>query len=158
MRLLLAWVLLGWPVLAQDDLPAGKGKETLENTCTECHGLDKVLSALRPRERWKAIVAEMNSKGATMSDSEMDTLVEYLSQYFGAVENQDAKARPPAKIDVNRATAKDLETALRITRKQADAVVRYRSARGPFQTWRDLTKVPGIDKAKIEAQKDQLVF
>src|SRR5438876_12148179 len=29
----------GLPLAAQDDLPNGKGKETLENTCSECHGL-----------------------------------------------------------------------------------------------------------------------
>src|SRR5437868_3096809 len=34
-----AFFLLGWalPLAAQDDLPDAKGKETLENTCAECH-------------------------------------------------------------------------------------------------------------------------
>jgi competence ComEA-like helix-hairpin-helix protein len=157
------WVALffvGWglPLTAQDDLPDGKGKETLENTCSECHGLDKVLSALRSRERWRTIAIEMRSKGATMSDSELDTLVEYLFQYFGAVESADPKAKPIEKINVNKAAAKELETALQLTPREAAAVVRYREAKGLFKEWRDLTKVDGIDKAKIEAKKDQLTF
>jgi competence ComEA-like helix-hairpin-helix protein len=164
-RLLLACFLFGWalPLVAQDDLPAGKGKETLENTCTECHGLDKVLSALRSRERWRTIAAEMRSKGATMSDAEMDTLVEYLSQYFGTVENAPQKSKTIDKItidkiNVNRATAKELETVLQLTPGEAAAVVRYREAKGPFKAWRDLTRVRGLDKAKIAAKRDQLSF
>ena len=150
MRFWVALFFVGWglPLTAQDDLPYGKGKETLENTCTECHGLDKVLSALRSRERWRTIAVEMRSKGATMSDSELDTLVEYLFQYFGAVE----------KINVNKATVKELETALQLTAREAAAVVRYRETKGLFKEWRDLTKVDGVDKAKIEAKRDQLTF
>src|SRR5689334_2862175 len=74
--LLLAGFLV--PAPAQDDLPAGKGKEILENTCTECHGLDKVLSQLRTKRQWREIAVRMRSKGATMSDDELKTLVEYL--------------------------------------------------------------------------------
>ena len=138
----------GLPLTAQDDLPDGKGKETLENTCSECHGLDKVLSALRSRERWRAIAIEMRTKGATMSDSELDTLVEYLSQYFGAVE----------KVNVNKASAKELEIALQLTAREAAALVRYREVKGLFKEWRDLTKVNGVDKAKIAAKRDQITF
>lgn len=150
MRFCVALFFLGcWlPLTAQDDLPEAKGKETLENTCTECHGLDKVLSALRSRERWRTIAIEMRSKGATMSDSELNTLVEYLFQYFGTVE----------KINVNTAAAKELETVLELTAREAAAMVRYREAKGPFKEWRDLTKVNGVDKAKIEAKKDRLTF
>ena len=138
----------GLPLMAQDDLPNGKGKETLENTCSECHGLDRILSALRSRERWRAIAVDMRSKGATMSDSEMDTLVEYLSQYFGAIE----------KVNVNKASAKELEIALQLTAREAAALVRYREAKGHFKEWRDLTKVAGLNKAKIEAKRDQITF
>ena len=138
----------GLPLAAQDELPNGKGKETLENTCSECHGLDRILSALRSRERWRAIAIDMRSKGATMSDSELDTLVEYLSQYFGAVE----------KVNVNKASAKELEIALQLTAREAAALVRYREAKGPFKEWRDLTKVNGVDKAKLEAKRDQITF
>src|SRR4051812_30727837 len=89
--------ILAMPLRAQDDLPDGKGKETLENTCTECHGLDKALGKLRTEPQWRAIAVQMRAKGATMTDDELKSLVEYLSQNFGAVET---------KVDVNKASAK----------------------------------------------------
>lgn len=74
--------------LAQDDLPEGKGKETLENTCTECHGLDRILTKLRKTEEWRAVTVRMREKGATMTDDELKTLVDYLSQNFGVPEKK----------------------------------------------------------------------
>ena len=143
---------VGLGIAAQDDdLPEGRGKETLENTCTECHGLDKALAKFRTKARWRAIATDMRSKGATMSDSELDTLVEYLYTHFGTDETEK-------KVNVNQATAKDIETALELTAGEAAAIVRYREANGPFKQWQDLTKVDGVDKAKIEAKKDRLTF
>src|ERR1051325_6731855 len=85
-------VLLCLSLAAQEKLPEGKGKETLENTCTECHGLDKALSRLRTLPRWRSIALEMRSKGATMSDTELNTLVDYLFLNFGTdVETEPKK-------------------------------------------------------------------
>ena len=148
------------PMAAQDDLPDGKGKETLENTCMECHGLDKILSQFRSRERWRAIAVAMRSKGATMTDSELDTLVDYLFQNFGTVETAGvkSKAAESEKVNVNKAAAKEIATVLQLTTGEAAAIVRFRETNGPFKEWRDLTKVDGVDKAKIEARKDQITF
>ena len=145
--LALAFLVFALPLSAQDDLPDGKGKETLENTCTECHGLDRALTDLRSRERWRTILVTMRAKGATMSDSELDTLLEYLVQNFGKQE-----------VNVNKAGAKELEVVLQITSKEAAAIVRYRETHGPFREWRDLTRIDGVDKATIEAKKDRITF
>jgi len=131
--------------LAQDDLPPGKGKETLENTCTECHGLEQVFDRLRTTAQWQKLATSMRAKGATMTDDELKTLVEYLSQNFGAV-------------DVNKAGAVELEKELRVTGGVAAAIVRYRESKGPFREWQDLLKVEGVDRARIEAVKARLVF
>src|SRR5262245_61743739 len=106
--LALAFLTLAVPLHAQDDLPEGKGKETMENTCTECHGLDKVLAALRNREQWKSIATLMRSKGATMTDDELNTLVDYLYQNFGKDE-----------VNINKAPAREIESVLGITAKDA---------------------------------------
>jgi competence protein ComEA len=135
------------PLLAQDDLPNGKGKETLENTCTECHGLDKALATLRNRENWRTIAVTMRSKGATMSDDELNTLVDYLFQNFGKDE-----------VNVNKAPAREIEVALEIPAKDAAAIVRHRETRGPFKGVEDVLKVAGIDRAKLEAKKERLAF
>jgi competence ComEA-like helix-hairpin-helix protein len=129
----------------QDDLPPGKGRETLENTCTECHGVDRALTRLRTTAQWREIAVRMRGKGATMSDEELTTLVEYLAQNFGAV-------------DVNKADARELEKELGLSARVAAAVVRYREAKGPFREWRDLLKVQGVERARVEAVKDRLIF
>jgi competence protein ComEA len=142
---MLALLLVLAAAAAQDDLPPGKGKETLENTCTECHGLDQVLDKLRTPAQWQKIATNMRSKGATMTDDELKTLVEYLSQNFGAV-------------DVNRAAAAELQKELGVSGGVAAAIVRYRESKGAFREWKDLLKVEGVERAKIEAMKDRLVF
>ena len=145
---------------AQDDLPEGKGKETLENTCTECHGLDKALGQLRSERQWRAIAVRMRSKGATMSDDELKRLVEYLSQNFGAVEEGEPKSasvtKRAGKVNVNKASAKEIETVLELRPAEAEAIVRYREANGPFREWPDLAKADGIEKSRIEAVKGRI--
>lgn len=141
---------------AQEDLPEGKGKETLEHTCTECHGLDKVVDKLRSPKQWRVIVTRMRAAGATMTDSEFSALLDYLVEYFG---DESAEKDPqPEKINVNRATAKDLETSLQIASKDAAAIVRHREANGVFKQLQDLMKVEGIDKTRIDACKDRIAF
>jgi len=154
MRIRAAVVLAGLclPLAAQDALPEGKGKVTLENTCTECHGLDKALGGLRTRPRWRDIVAQMRSKGATMTDMEFNDLVEYLSLNFATPEEKTQK------VNANKASAKDLETALELSAAAAAAIVRHREANGLFKDWQQVAKVQGVDRSKIEAQKDRLLF
>ena len=136
----------------QERLPAGEGKETLENTCAECHGLDKILSKTHTRQAWRTIVAQMIRRGAAMSDTEASNLIEYLFEYFG----EDAPAA--GKVNVNQAAAKEIEAALELNSKDAAAIVRHREAKGNFKDWKDVAAVDGVDKSKIEARKDRLVF
>jgi competence ComEA-like helix-hairpin-helix protein len=149
---------LGLGIPAQDDdvLPEGKGKETVENTCTECHGLDKIFSEGRTRGQWETVVNKMRIGGATMTDAEYADVLEYLVTHFGAEE--EAKPKAEAKINVNKAGPMELETGLKLSSDEAMAIVRHREARGAFKEWVDLTKVDGVDKAKIEAAKDRLSF
>jgi competence ComEA-like helix-hairpin-helix protein len=157
----LAWILtvFAFPLAAQDDLPEGKGKVILENTCTECHGLDKVLTRLRTTKEWRETAVRMRSKGATMSDDEFKTLVEYLAQNFGAVEKDETQSTKAARtINVNTASAKEIEIGLELRPAVAAAIVRYREARGGFREWRDLAKVKGIDQSRLTAVKDRITF
>jgi competence ComEA-like helix-hairpin-helix protein len=149
MRVLILLAFLAAPLAAQVDLPEGKGKDTLENTCTECHGLDRALSQLRTTEKWRAIAVTMRSKGATMTDEELNTLVEYLSQNFGL---------PEPKVNVNAARAEEIQAVLELKPAEASAIVRHRKVKGPFKEWSDVAKVDGVDRAKIEAVKNRLLF
>jgi len=78
-------------------------------------------------------------------------VVDYLAKNF-------SKTSPVIKINVNKATAGDLEKALRLSEAQAAAVVHWREEKGDFKSIEELEKVPGIEAAKIEASKNRLAF
>jgi len=134
--------------LAEDVvLPEGKAKKLIEETCSECHGLDQIANASLSTAQWRRTVNTMVKRGAALSPEQIDSVVDYLSVYFAA-----------EKINVNKASAADLEGALGITAAEAAAIVEYRKANGDFQDIDGLRKVPALDAKKIEAKKDQLAF
>lgn len=65
-----------------------------------------------------------------------------------------AAASPSAPVDLNEATASDLEELPGIGPATAAAIVQYRTDSGPFATVDDLLDVPGIGPAKLEAIRD----
>ncbi len=62
--------------------------------------------------------------------------------------------QPGAKINVNTATAAELEQLPGIGPVLAQRIVEYREAHGPFQSIEDIKKVSGIGEAKFEQIKD----
>jgi competence protein ComEA len=132
-------------------LPDGPGKATTQKVCGSCHGAELVLGRQEDREAWGSIVNDMIQRGATGADDEFYEVVDYLATNF-------SKTSPVIKINVNKATAKDLEGALRLPPKQAAAIVHQREEKGDFKSIEDLKKVPGIDAGKIEANKNRLAY
>lgn len=144
--------LAGNTLLAQTlKLPDGPGKATTEKVCGACHGAEILIGRQESRDTWAAIVDDMIQRGATGTDEQFYEVVDYLSKSF-------SKTSPITKINVNEATAKDLEKALRLPEKQAVAIVHYRDEKGKFGSLDDLKKVPDVDVAKIEASKKRLAF
>ena len=84
--------------------------------------------------------------GAQGTDDEFNQIVDYLATYF------------PKTVNVNKATAKDLEAGLELSSKEAESMVHYREEKGNFKSVDDVEKVPGVDAKKIEAKKDLLEF
>jgi competence protein ComEA len=144
--LLIPFLAASLAVAQAQDLPAGKGKDLVENTCGSCHGLDVVVAQHATKDGWSSIVDYMVSRGATGTPDEIKTIVEYLAKNF------------PAKTNVNKASAMDIQTQLELTAKDAEAIVKYRTDHGDFKDWDGLAKVPGIDTAKLTAKKDNIVF
>ncbi len=147
--LLIPFLAICLTVAQAQDLPAGKGKDLVENTCGSCHGLDVVVAQHATKDGWASIVDYMVSRGATGTPEEITTIVDYLAKNFPAV---------ATKTNVNKASSMDLQTQLELTAKDADAIVKYRTDHGDFKDWDGLTKVPGIDSAKLTAKKDSIVF
>ena len=132
-------------------LPEGPGMATTQKVCGSCHGAELVIGRQESRDAWGAIVEDMIQRGAKGTDDEFFEVVDYLAANF-------SKSSPVIKINVNKATAKDLENALKMPAKQAAAIVQQRSEKGEFKSLEDLQKVPGVDSAKIEANKNRLAF
>lgn len=62
------------------------------------------------------------------------------------------------KIDLNAATAKQLEKLPGIGKELAKRVVEYRTANGPFESVNDIVKVKGIGKKTFAKVKDLLMI
>jgi competence protein ComEA len=133
-------------VVSAQTLPDGPGKETFQTVCGMCHAPNAVIGKQGNRQWWQSKVTEMLQEVTDVPDSDVDTIVNYLAKNF-----------PIVKINVNRATAADLET-IEFTSKDSEAIVQYREAHGNFKTLDDLKKVPGLGAVKVESKKDRLEF
>jgi competence ComEA-like helix-hairpin-helix protein len=138
-------LLLG--VAHAEDLPEGRGKQLVEDVCGNCHGLDFVLAEHGDSRRWSAIVDQMVARGATGTKEDLQTIVEYLAKNF-----------PADRVNLNKATAKEIESALELDAKESEAIVQYRKDHGDFGDWAGLMKVPGIDSKKLEGKQDRVTF
>jgi competence ComEA-like helix-hairpin-helix protein len=121
------------------------GSTTTEKVCTECHGIEDVNGMRRTAHDWKRVIASMVTRGANATDDQLAIITKYLTRYNGSVA-------------VNTAPADELSAVLGLSAKDAQAVVDYRTAHGKFADAAGLSKVPGIDTTKIEAQLDALRF
>ena len=125
------------------DLPDGPGKKEVLQICRDCHELDTVTMDNRTRDGWKKTVAKMVDRGAEGTDEQFEAIVTYLTKNFG-------------RINVNKATAEEIVSGLDFSAKEAGLIVQYREKNGPYKAWRDLTKIEGLDAARVEAKKDHI--
>jgi len=144
---------------ADAPLPDGEGKQLTMRVCNNCHGT-KVLAGLRlTKKQWAVVVDKMALDGATATDTEFDAIIEYLAKNFGkAAPAANNSPESPAKLNLNLATAGELEKVLTLPRSEAEAIVQYREENGRYKDFEDLKKIPVLDIKKIEAQKDRLTF
>jgi competence protein ComEA len=113
--------------------------------CSNCHTADTVIQSFRTRQEWSDVIDQMSRFGAEGTDQEFEQILAYLAKHF-------------SPINVNKASAKDLESTLDVTTAVAEAIVAERTKSGDFKTLEDLARVPGLDAARIDAQKARIVF
>src|SRR5258708_30658905 len=123
-------------------LPTGRGKAIVQRNCAGCHALKVITSKRASKEQWSTLVDQMVSRGADVSDDEIDILVEYLAENFGATKGPATTRKNHARtkvVNVNKDTATELTGALNLTPTDAAAIVAYRDAQGNFKACTDLT-------------------
>ncbi len=69
-------------------------------------------------------------------------------------ESGQSQAPAKGKININKATAAELETLPGIGPAYSQRIIQYREEKGGFRTAEDLLKVKGIGRAKMEELKD----
>ena len=79
----------------QSSLPDGKGAEIAGQRCLVCHGADLILQQRLARAGWEREADKMIRWGASLSEAEKETLVDYLARYFSPRQSQAAAEEPP---------------------------------------------------------------
>jgi competence ComEA-like helix-hairpin-helix protein len=139
---------------AAPPMPDGPGKQFILMQCTACHQPDHFTKYHHTSEEWQVIIARMGTRvpGATKPD--LDAVLKYFVTNYPKVEApEDAN-----KVNMNKATAKDLETRLDLAASEAEAIVHYRETHGDFKEWRDMLIIYGVDGKKIQARQERMAF
>jgi competence ComEA-like helix-hairpin-helix protein len=135
-------------------LPDGPGKQFILMQCTACHQPDHFTKYHHTAEEWQVIIARMGARvpGATKPD--LDTVLKYFVTNYPKIDAPE----DPNKVNMNKATAMDIETRLDLTASEAEAIVRYRETHGDFKEWRDMLIIYGVDGKKIQTRQERMAF
>jgi competence protein ComEA len=81
-----------------------------------------------------------------VTEKEREQIVDYLARNF------------TKRVNVNKATAQEIETGLEISAKEAAAIVAYREKNGGIKSLDDLKKVPGLEARVVESNQRRVEF
>jgi len=131
-------------------LPDAPARETVIRVCGQCHEPQRAASVRLTREGWEGVVQKMKGLGASAlaTDAELAQITDYLSENF--------KGEAAKPINLNTASAIDLEAVAGLLRKEAAIWIAYRS-KTPCQSLDDLKQVEGLPFDKIDSRRDRLV-
>jgi len=60
----------------------------LNRSCVSCHSLDRVMNSRYSPDEWRVIAIQMKTRGATITDEDLERLVEWLGRVKGTNANQ----------------------------------------------------------------------
>ena len=130
-------------------MPEGPNRELTVRVCAGCHEPQRAASIRLTREGWQEVVAKMVGLGAKGTDEEIAKVTDYLAENY-----KGEAARP---INMNTASAVDLEAVAGLLRKEAALWIKHRNDEGPCKSIDDLKKVPGFPFKKVDTKRDRLV-
>jgi len=129
----------------QDKTSVDKGKALTGRICVSCHDIETVTATRRTEIGWVNNVDEMAGRGADGTPDELAEVVRYLTKNFG-------------KLNVNTATAQQLQEFLNLTEQDAQAIQTWRERNGNFKNLEQLKAVPKIDAAKLQEKRELIAF
>ncbi len=81
--------------IAQTDptasMPDAPGKAQTIATCTKCHSITNVTGQHKTPDEWEATITKMVGYGASGSDDDFQSILAYVTKYYGS------EPPPPAK-------------------------------------------------------------
>jgi hypothetical protein len=60
----------------------------MNRSCVSCHSLDKVMNSRYSADEWRVIAVQMKTRGANISNEDLERLVEWLGRVKGTNANQ----------------------------------------------------------------------
>lgn len=135
--------------LGKVQLPDAPGKDETVRLCGTCHEPQRAAAVRLTREGWQDTIAKMVALGAKGSDEEFAKVLDYLAEHF--------KGDALRALNLNSATAIELESVAGLLRKEAAAWIAHRKKAGPCTSLDDFKKVPGVPFKKIDDRRDRLV-
>jgi cytochrome c5 len=64
-------------------LPPGEGRDIVAVACSQCHPVNVIMSMRKNNAGWRAHVYDMFVRGAQVTDTEVETVIDYLTANFG---------------------------------------------------------------------------
>jgi hypothetical protein len=113
--------------------------------CGHCHEADRIVEVRRLRQQWEEVIEKMIDEGATGSNADFITVLNYLLAEYG-------------RVNVNVASAADLALVLHLEPAVGEAIVEYRKAQGKIADFDALLKVPGVPVAELKKRREALLF
>lgn len=137
---LLGCAILTTALAAQEPPPAN-----FQKICGTCHEIKQVTARRQTKSAWQGVVEDMVARGAEGSEEDMAAIVQYLAANFG-------------RLNVNTATAEQIQKTLGFTDVEAKAIVAYRQQNGKIENYEALQKVPGIDAEKLRQKRGWISY
>jgi competence ComEA-like helix-hairpin-helix protein len=135
-------------------LPVGPGKQFILTQCTNCHQPDHFTKYRHTPEEWQVIITRMGTRLPGAGKQDLDAVLQFFVTNYPTGQAPD----DPTKVNMNKATAKDLESRLNLTAAEAAAVVQYRETHGDFKEWKDMLIIYGVNGKKIQALQARMWF
>ena len=132
-----------------ESMPPGPARELTVRVCAQCHEPQRAAALRLTRDGWEGVMAKMIGLGARATDEEIARITDYLAENF--------KGEAPKPINMNTASAIELESVAALLRKEAAAWIAYRNTHPPCKSLDDLKKVVGVPFKKIDDRRDRLV-
>ena len=137
-------------LLSAQELPEGAGREQTVKLCSQCHELARSISLRQDRDGWTTTMNKMVAFGMKGTPHDLSLILDYLTKTY-----------PPEevpRVNVNTASAIEMEAGLSLRRSQAAALIAHREKHGPFKSLADLKKVSVLDAAKLDEKKHRIAF